>query len=162
TTAWSSPPAWHATKAPAAALRNSSPPTASRRRTAAPDTRKPKAKSNASTKPSNAGWQPDPSPTPSTSSTPCWPTSKPGTTPPAEHHNRPTQHCQKRPPPDSTAPNGAPAPTKSTRTENSPSATPASSATSASAEPTLANPCSCSSTTATSPSATQAREKSSP
>ncbi len=93
--------------------------------------------------------------------TPCSHSSKPGTTPPDHtdhsadaHPSRPTPASPKPPQPDRPESNGAPEPTKSTRTAKLPSATPAKSATSASAEPTQAPRCSYSSTTATCPSAT--------
>jgi hypothetical protein len=75
-----------------------------RRKTATPTIHKPKAKSNASTKPSNAGWPPAPDRPPSPTCTPCSTPSPSSTTP-----NAPAA----RPAPDHHATAGLPRPTRS-------------------------------------------------
>nr|WP_246584818.1 DDE-type integrase/transposase/recombinase [[Mycobacterium] fortunisiensis] len=81
---------------------------ASRKRTDAPATRKPKAKSNASTKPSNAGWPPAPDHRPWPTCNTCS-TNSASSTPP----NAPTEPCQ--PPPHRHRP--TPADPKPPRTQ---------------------------------------------
>src|ERR1700722_11581992 len=120
------------------------PPWASPRKTVTPTTHKPKAKSNASTKPSNAGSPPDPDRAPWPNSKPCSTPSAPSTTP-----SEPTAPTQAEPPPNTpTKPHPKPTPTAnpahtsasattpSTNSANSPCATAADYTTSASAAPT--------------------------
>jgi transposase InsO family protein len=109
---------------------------------------KPRARSNASTKPSNAGSKPaqdpPPSPTHNNSST----NSPPSTTPNAHtahypqppHQPRPTKPAPKPPPPTTPPSTSASATTPSTNSANSPCATAAGSTTSASARPTPTPP----------------------
>lgn len=143
--------------------------TASPRKTAARDILKPKARSNDSTRPSNASSASIPAQPRSRSYKPYSPSSRAGTTLPARIA-RSDGALRKRPTPPSPKPaphkhlhrSGAPAPTESIVEERYQSATPVNSATWASAEPTPAPPRSCSSTAVRSSPATPALARSSP
>ena len=115
------------------------------KRTDAPATPKPKARSSASTEPSNCGSANAGVPRPSPSYKPCSTASPGSTTPsartapttPAPHHNRPTKPCPKPRPP--APPNtSASATTPSTNSASSPCGTAAGCTTSASAANTAA------------------------